>query len=79
MLGLLWVVQVFVGEGSGENPAHTMRWENLYLIVGACVPEHKNEDLNEELKQKSEGVWGEMGIYIFSQLFSYGFTMGWAG
>lgn len=67
MLGLLWIVQLFVGDTAGENPVETMRWENLFFIVKACVPDHKNEGLKEDLKHTTEGVWGEMGVYIFSQ------------
>ena len=76
VLGLLWVVQLFVGEDSNENPAQALRWENLFSILDFCVPEYKREELQEELKQRNEGIWGQLGIYIFGQAFGYTFTLG---
>jgi hypothetical protein len=78
VLGLLWIVQLFVDSGS-ENPAETLRWESLFLVLNACVPDHKNEELREELKQKSEGVWGQFGLHIFGRLAGYTVTLalGW--
>ena len=74
VLGLLWAVQLFVGDTS-ENPAETLRWENLSLALSACVPEHKAEELREEVKQKNEGIWEQSGIHIFAQLGGYAFTL----
>jgi hypothetical protein len=78
VLGLLWLVQLFVGD-TGENPAQTLRWESLFLIVNASVPEDRNEDLQEELRQQTEGVWLQMGLHIFGQLAGYTVTLalGW--
>lgn len=79
VLGLLWIVQLFVDSGSGsgsENPAETLRWDSLFLLLNACVPEHKNEELREELKLKTEGVWGQFGLHIFGRLVGYAVTLG---
>jgi hypothetical protein len=78
VLGLVWVVQLFVGDAI-ENPAEKLRWENLLLVLDACVPEHKNEELREELKEKNEGIWGQLGIYIVGQLAGSAVTLmlGW--
>lgn len=76
VLGLLWVVQLFVGSDAGENPVEQMKWENLFLVLSACVPEHKDAEVKEELKQKTEGVWGQVGIHIVSQVFGYAITLG---
>jgi len=69
VLGLLWVVQLFVG-ATGENPAETLRWENLFLVLDACIPEHKNEELQEELKQKNEGIWGNWAFKFLGSLLA---------
>ena len=78
VLGLLWVVQLFVDSGS-ENPEETLRWEGLFSVLDACVPEHKHEELREELNQKREGVWGQLGLHIFGRLAGYAVTLalGW--
>lgn len=78
VLGLLWVVQLFV-DNTSENPAETLRWENLFLVLDACVPEHKREEVREEVKQKNEGIWSQLGVHIFGQLTGYAVTLmlGW--
>jgi len=76
MLGLLWVVQLFVDQNYGQNPVEKMRWENLVLMLDACVPEEKREDMKVALKEKEESVWSEIGVQIFGQLFGYAFTLG---
>jgi hypothetical protein len=75
VLGLLWMAQLFVDSG-GENPLETLRWESLFLVLDACVPDHKNEELREELKQKNEGIWSQLGIQIFGRVTSYAVTLG---
>jgi len=78
VLGLLWVVQLFVDQ-SGENPAEAKRWENIFTVADACIPEHKREELQEQLKENNEGIWSQIGIHIFGQLTSYAVTLllGW--
>jgi hypothetical protein len=75
VLGLLWMVQLFVDSGS-ENPLEIFRWESLFLVLDACVPDHKNEELREELKQKNEGIWPQLGIQILGRVTSYAVTLG---
>ena len=74
VLGLLWIVQLFVSQGV-ENPAETKRWENLFAVVDACVPEHKRGEVQELLKQNNEEIWLELGIHIFGQLTGYAVTL----
>jgi hypothetical protein len=78
VLGLLWVVQLFVGN-TMEKEAETWRWESLFLVLDVCVPEHRAEELREKLNEKNEGIWSRVGIQIFEQLTGYGFTLalGW--
>jgi hypothetical protein len=78
VLGLLWVVQLFVGDTS-ENPKEDLLWENLFLVLDACVPEHKAQKVRDELKQKEEGIWSQLGFQIFGRLIGYSVTLmlGW--
>lgn len=80
VLGLLWIVQLFIGLDTGENPAKTARWENLFLILDACVPQEKREEVSESVKQKNDEIWGQLGIYLGGQFAGYTFTLvlGWA-
>jgi len=80
VLGLLWLVQLFVGLDTDENPANTARWENLFLVLDACVPEEKRDEVKELFKQKNEAIWGQLGVYIFGQFVGYTLTLvlGWA-
>ncbi len=71
---LLWVVQLFVDRGA-ENPADNLRWESLFLVLDTAVPADKREDLNQELKDKNEGIWAQVGFHIFGQLVGYVVTL----
>jgi hypothetical protein len=76
MLGLLWVVQLFVDKSYEQDPSEKLRWEKLFAVLDACVPEEKREDLKAELKEKEESIWAEIGGQIFGQLAGYAFTFG---
>lgn len=78
VLGLLWVVQLFV-DGRSDDTTENWRWEKISLMLNACIPEHSREELMEELKQVNEGVWGEIGTKIFSHIVGYSFALalGW--
>jgi hypothetical protein len=79
VLGLLWLVELFVGNRTGDNPAKTARWESLFLILDSCVPEHKREELQEDLKQKNEEIWSKLGLHLIGQLAGTTITvaLGW--
>jgi hypothetical protein len=76
MLGLLWVVQLFVDKSYAQDPAEKIHWENLFLVLDACVPAEKREDLKADLKEKEGSIWSEVGGQIFGQLVGYAFTLG---
>ena len=75
VLGLVWIVQLFADSGS-ESPTDTLRWESLFLLLEACVPEHKTEELRDEVKQTTDRIWEKLGIHIFAQLVGYTVTLG---
>jgi hypothetical protein len=76
MLGLLWVVQLFVDKTYDDNPATKLQWENLFLILDTCVPVERREDLKLQLQEKNEEIWTEIGAKIFGSLAGSAFVLG---
>jgi len=57
--------------GHGEKPSRNLTWENLFLVLDACIQETRRKRLQEELrKQKNEGIWGQLGIPIFGSVLA---------
>jgi hypothetical protein len=77
VLGLLWLVQLFVGVKT-DDPEKSQRWDNLFLVLNSCVPEHQREHVREAIKERRERIWADIGLHIFGQIFDYSFTLGLA-
>jgi hypothetical protein len=45
--GLSMLFGLMTGVGEQDNPAHERRWNALFLILNACVPEQKMEDVKD--------------------------------
>ncbi len=59
-----------------DNPAHERRWNALFIILNACVPEHKMEDLKVEVGSETESIWPDVGWMIFNRVVSRSLTLG---
>jgi len=65
-LGLLWVVQLFVGD-MGDEPVQAWAWDNAFIVLDYCVPENKKEELKRKLEEKQGEIWVQMALIIISQ------------
>jgi hypothetical protein len=68
-------VQLFV-DGGRDDITENWRWEKLSLMLNACIPEHRREELTEELKEVNKGLWCQIGTKIFGNIVGYSFTLG---
>jgi hypothetical protein len=59
-----------------ENPVHERRWKTLLIALDACLPEHKAEEVREEVRSETEGVWTDIGMMIFGKVVSRSLTLG---
>lgn len=76
VLGLLWLVQLFIDTGAENSPDKTVQWENLFLILDACVPEEKREEIRAAVaNQNNQGIWGQIGMYLGSQFLGSTLTL----
>jgi hypothetical protein len=66
MYGLVMFVGLF--SSYGEDPAEEIKWNGLMIIVQACIPQHRAEEVAEELKLESAGVWPNIVSTAFSRL-----------
>ena len=73
-LNMLFGLMTAVGEQ--DNPAFERRWNSLFLILNACVPEQKMEELKEEVPSETEGIWSDVGLMIFGRVVSRSLTLG---
>ena len=74
--GLSMVVGLLTGAGEQDNPAHERRWSAIFIILNACVPEHKMQDVTEEVRSETESVWSDLGLMIFGRVVSRSLTLG---
>jgi hypothetical protein len=77
-LGLIWVVQLFVGD-IGDEAAQSFAWDNAFLVLDYCVPEDKKEELKRKLKEKEGGIWVQVPLMVLGQAAGITLTLvlGW--
>jgi hypothetical protein len=59
-----------------DSPAHERRWNALFIILNACVPEQKMEDVKEEVRSETESIWSDVGLMIFGRVRTNSLTLG---
>ena len=64
------------GVGEQDNPAHERRWNSLFIILNACVPEQKMENVKEEVRSETESIWSDIGLMIFGRVLARSLTLG---
>lgn len=74
--GVSMLFGLMTGAGEQDNPAHERRWNMLFIVLDACVPEHKMGDLKEEVRSETEGIWSDLGLMIFGRVVSRSLTLG---
>ena len=62
-------------DGEQENPVHERRWKALFIALDACAPEHKAEEVREEVRSETGGVWTDIGMVIFGKVVSRSLTL----
>jgi hypothetical protein len=62
--------------GDVENPADERRWNILFIILNACIPEHKAEDVREETHSEAESIWTDIRVLLFSRIVGTSLTLG---
>ena len=75
-VSMLFGLMTGASDGEQENPVHERRWEPLFIALDACVPEHKSEEVREEVRSETEGIWTAVGIMIFGKVLSRSLTLG---
>ena len=74
--GLSMVFGLLTGATGQDNPARERRWNSLFLILNACVPEHKMEDVKEDVRSETESIWSDVGLLIFGRVLTNSLTLG---
>lgn len=74
-VSMLFGLMTGAADGEQENPAHERRWKALFITLDACIPEHKTEEVREEVRSETEGIWTDVGIMIFGRVVSRSLTL----
>jgi hypothetical protein len=74
--GLSMLFGLMTGSGEQDNPAHERRWNMVFSILNACVPDHKMEDVKEEVRSETEAIWTDVGFMIFGRVLTNSLTLG---
>jgi len=74
--GLNMLFGLMTGAGEQDNPAHERRWNSLFIILNACVPEHKIQEVQEDVRSQTEGIWSDLSLMIFGRVLSRSLTLG---
>jgi hypothetical protein len=74
--GLNLLFGLMTGVGEQENPVYERRWSTLFIVLDACVPEQKMEDLKEAVRSQTEGIWLDIGSAIFGKVVSNTLSLG---
>jgi hypothetical protein len=76
MYGVNMLFALMTGNGEHDNPAHERRWNSVFIILNACIPEHKMQDVKEEVRSETESIWSDVGIMIFGKVLTRSLTLG---
>ena len=74
--GVSMLFGLMTGAGEQENPVDERRWKGLFIVLDACLPEHKTEEVREEVRLETEGIWTDISTMIFGRVVSRSLTLG---
>jgi hypothetical protein len=66
MFGMSMLFSLLAGRDNPQDPDEEKRWRLLYIVLDACVPEHKMEEVKEYVSREKAGIWAEAGLHIFN-------------
>ena len=77
MYGLVMFIGLFTDHG--ENPAEELKWKTLMIAVQACIPEHRAEQVKEDVKLEADDIWINIFSLAFGKLVgnSLALALGW--
>jgi len=54
------------------------RWVIAMAVLDACVPEEKQAEVQEDIKQYTadDGIWGDVGSIVYRQIAGNTFALG---
>jgi hypothetical protein len=77
MYGISMLVSTVVSRNDAPDEE---RFKRLAILINACVPEHKREEVREDIDTEEAGVFGRAGIAIAGKVLDNSLTLGvgWA-
>jgi hypothetical protein len=59
----------------GSDIETESRHKVLLVVLDGCVPDHKRQQVNEELEGLTEGMWWQAGTKVFGQVVGNSLTL----
>ena len=77
MYGLNMLVFMLFERSAFVDQEH---WKRALMMLYACIPYEKKEEIDSELKEENESVWMKIGTEIFGKVVGNTVTLGigWA-
>jgi hypothetical protein len=76
MYGLNMLFGIVTARDAGENPLENTRWNQAFMMLDACVPAGSRGMVTEQLKETNDGLWTNLGTWVFSLAFGYSISLG---
>jgi hypothetical protein len=74
MYGLTMLISLFRSSGDDIDAKH--RHKIVAVMLDACVPDDKREQVMEQLQEFNEQMWNEAGWRVFEQIVGSSITLG---
>lgn len=74
MYGLTLLISLFQAPGGDIDTQH--RHKIIAIMLDACVPDDRRQQVTEQLQEFTEQIWYEAGWKVFGQIVGNSITLG---
>ena len=72
MFGIILLINLF---SEKDDSIEKSRWEVVYKLLEACLPESKKQEIEEFVNEKEKNAWVDAGSKVFEKFFSNTITL----
>jgi hypothetical protein len=79
MYGVTMLLSLLLAR-DGEDAENKQRWNAAFMVLDACVPADKREELLAQLKAEKDEEWQKVGSLVFAKApgNTFALVIGWA-
>jgi len=72
--GLVLLISLFTNAQDREF-IEDQRWKIMWTAVDACIPETKQADVRQQVKEQADDIWLQTGLHVFAKAFGNTFLL----